>query len=132
MAESSSPAGQQDGKPPALEWSALGIALGSLAAFLGYVLVYYLALVVLALRSPGIWGNNAFEPLPGFSGVSLPCAIPLFVMIGVISAQRLRPATPEESVSLAPHLRPHVIRSFIIGALLSLPCQFLLLLMVAL
>ena len=102
-------------------------ALGGLAAFLGYAIIYYLALVVLALFSPGIWGTKTFEPLPGFSGASLLCAIPLFAIIGVVSANRLRPATPEESVSLARYLRPHVIRSFIIGALLSLPCQFLLL-----
>jgi hypothetical protein len=111
------------------EWSALGIGLGSLAAFLGYVLVYYLALVAVALFSPGFFGSGTFEPIAGFSGTSLVCASPMFVMIGFFSTRSR--SGPAPGVSLARHFRPPVIRAFAIAALLSIPCEFLLLLAAA-
>ena len=100
-------------------------ALGGLAAFLGYAIVYYPAVAV--MTSPAIWGTGPNELPPGWLVASLICSIPLYIVIGLVSAMFLRRAKPEENVVLGRYLLPHLIRSFIIGALLSIPYQFFLL-----
>jgi hypothetical protein len=100
-------------------------ALGGLAAFLGYALVYDPAVAV--VTSPAIWGTGPNELPPDWLAVSLICAIPLYIVIGLVSAMFLRRAKPEENVVLGRYLLPHLVRSFIIGALLCLPYQFFLL-----